>query len=90
MYMVTNFALIRFHYISYKMASVYGLEPQRTVLETAMLPLHHTEKTGAEKETRTLDLMLGKHTLYQLSYSRIILQNFYIYLLHNLLRMLLV
>ena len=26
------------------MASVYGLEPQRTVLETAMLPLHHTEK----------------------------------------------
>ena len=55
-----------------------------------MLPLHHTEKTGAGKETRTLDLMLGKHTLYQLSYSRIILQNFYIYLLRNLLRMLLV
>ena len=27
-------------------------------------------KTGAGEESRTLDLVLGKHTLYQLSYSR--------------------
>ena len=35
-----------------------------------MLPL---SKTGAEEESRTLDLNLGKVALYQLSYFRIFL-----------------
>ncbi len=30
----------------------------------------HKEKSGAGKEARTLDLYLGKVSLYQLSYSR--------------------
>jgi hypothetical protein len=33
--------------------------------------LSHIELYGAGKETRTLDLYLGKVSLYQLSYSRI-------------------
>lgn len=35
------------------MASVLGLEPRRTVLETVMLPLHHTDRIGGEGEIRT-------------------------------------
>jgi hypothetical protein len=31
----------------------------------------HLKPTGAGKEARTLDLYLGKVSLYQLSYSRI-------------------
>jgi hypothetical protein len=50
---------------------------------TALLPRHHSSnekgkqfaspfmKFGAGKEVRTLDLYLGKVSLYQLSYSRI-------------------
>ena len=33
-------------------------------------PHGHDEKTGAAEESRTLDLYLGKVSLYQLSYCR--------------------
>ena len=33
----------------------------------------HLYKNGAGKETRTLDIFLGKEVLYQLSYTRILI-----------------
>ena len=53
------------------MATVEGIEPPLTDLETAALPLRYTVILGAGEETRTLDINLGKVALYQLSYSRI-------------------
>lgn len=36
------------------LAGVQGFEPQSAVLETVMLPLHHTPIYGGEGEIRTL------------------------------------
>ncbi len=36
----------------FSMAGVEGLEPSRTVLETGMLPLHHTPMTPKYSNTK--------------------------------------
>ncbi len=54
------------------MASVYGLEPQLTVLETAVLPLHHTEITGTDSWERSKDPRLIKTVLYHWAKSALV------------------
>ena len=57
------------------MAYPEGFEPPLAVLETVVLPLTlKVYKFGAGKEARTPDIFLGKEVLYQLSYTRIILE----------------
>ena len=52
------------------MAGHRGIEPLLLDLESNVLPL--TLMTcGASEEARTLDLLLGKQTFYQLNYTRI-------------------
>ena len=46
-----------------KLASVHRLELRPRVLETRMLPLHHTEITGALGEIRTPNLVVRSHLL---------------------------
>ena len=51
------------------MAGHRGIEPLLLDLESNVLPL--TLMTyGASEEARTLDLLLGKQTFYQLNYTR--------------------
>ena len=54
-------------------AGVEGLEPSRTVLETGMLPLHHTPKERHIKfllsSICNIGTRLWRPLLYQLSYT---------------------
>ena len=44
---------------------MYGLEPQLTILEIAVLPLHYIEiKLGADNQIRTDDLNVGNVSHY--------------------------
>jgi hypothetical protein len=46
-------------------------EHRPTVAEAKRVsPVARGERDGAEERTRTVDLLLGKETLYQLSYFR--------------------
>ena len=55
------------------LAGVEGLEPSRTVLETGMLPLHHTPKERHIKfllcSICNIGTRLWRPLLYQLSYT---------------------
>ncbi len=55
------------------LAGVEGLEPSRTVLETGMLPLHHTPKERHIKLFLYYNTVIGtrlwRPLLYQLSYT---------------------
>ena len=55
------------------LAGVEGLEPSRTVLETGMLPLHHTPKERHIKfllcSICNIGTRLWRPMLYQLSYT---------------------
>ena len=55
------------------LAGVEGLEPSRTVLETGMLPLHHTPKERHIKflfcSICNIGLRFWRPMLYQLSYT---------------------
>ena len=57
------------------LAGVEGLEPSRTVLETGMLPLHHTPKERHIKfllcSICNIGTRLWRPMLYQLSYTPI-------------------
>ena len=57
------------------LAGVEGLEPSRTVLETGMLPLHHTPKERHIKLFLCYNTVIGtrlwRPLLYQLSYTPI-------------------
>ena len=59
------------------LAGVEGLEPSRTVLETGMLPLHHTPKERHIKfllsSICNIGTRLWRPLLYQLSYTPIYL-----------------
>ena len=55
------------------LAGVEGLEPSRTVLETGMLPLHHTPKERHIKLFLCYNTVIGTRlwrlSLYQLNYT---------------------
>ena len=65
--------MLPLHHRHHCLATVEGIEPPLRVLETPALPLRHTVKPGAGDQVRTDDILLGRQTLYQLSYTRIIL-----------------
>ena len=51
-----------------------GIEPMTSPLpRECATTVPHQQKIGADKETRTPDIYLGKVVLYQLSYARIVL-----------------
>ena len=54
------------------MVRVVGLEPTTFGWKPKMLPITLYTHYGAENEIRTRDINLGKVTLYQLSYFRIL------------------
>ena len=58
------------------LAGVEGLEPSRTVLETGMLPLHHTPKERHIKfllcSICNIGTRLWRLSLYQLNYTPIL------------------
>ena len=62
------------------LAGVEGLEPSRTVLETGMLPLHHTPKERHIKfllcSICNIGTRLWRPLLYQLSYTPMSLSDF--------------
>ena len=67
-----NLACIKRLQVFY-LAGVEGLEPSRTVLETGMLPLHHTPKERHIKfllcSICNIGTRLWRPLLYQLSYT---------------------
>ena len=54
------------------LAPVDGIEPPLRVLETPVLPLHHTG-SGCPSRTRTCDIVINSHPFYQLNYRAIMM-----------------
>lgn len=58
-------------YLANQVVRALGVEPRLPVSRTDRLPHAFYPGIGAGKGSRTLDIQLGKLTLYQLSYARI-------------------